>query len=242
MAFAGLLARAERSREHIPQRVADLDDPDHYSDTSRIKGLSDGVFSIAMTLLAFTLLSSLPEAPQSFAEFGRLFLAPLVVYAMTFIILGTYWVGHAIQFHYVVRADRPLMVRTVVFLLFVSLVPFSTAYFGRPAFVFDHVAIALYTVNLMLAGLALNGTLLYASKDAVMLHRVFDRRIFRGIRVSFLLGPLLYGVALVASFFHAQAAFVIAVAVPLLTFFPNPFWGRGYRWLVRSVEREPSGP
>ena len=223
-------------RPHLPEMVVDLDHEDHYSDTSRIKGLSDGVFSIAMTLLAFSLLEHIPLEDASAldaASFWGTFARPLAVYGMSFIVLGTFWIGHAIQFHYVIRSDRPLMVRTVIFLLFVSLVPFSAAYLGR--FTENPVAIAFYCANLMLCGLALQGTLLYATKDPVMLHRVMDRRIFRGIRAAYLGGPILYALAFLLSVANPFAGFLLLIAIPLLTFFPNPFWGKIYRRIVGNA-------
>jgi uncharacterized membrane protein len=226
-------------RAHLPEQVVDLDDADHYSDTSRIKGLSDGVFSIAMTLLAFTLIEHLPGddvAAMTAAGFVDSFGPSLLLYGMSFVILGTYWVGHAIQFHYIVRSDRPLMVRTVIFLMFVSIVPFSTAFLAR--YPTDRIAIAVYCANLALAGIANLGTLLHATKDPLMLHRVMDRRIFRGVRAAFLTGPILYVIAFLVSLASATAAFVVCVAVPILTFFPNPFWGRVYARLVGNRDAD----
>lgn len=228
---SALVARPD-PRAHLPETVVHLDDVEHYSGNHRIAGLSDGVMAIAMTLLSLLLIEHLPAEPHHLdvGAFVEEYGAKLVVYAMSFIILGVYWVGHAIQFHYVVRADRPLMVRTVLFLFFVSLVPFSTGYLGRV--LYDRVAIGLYCLNLMLCGVALQSTLVHATKDPLMLHRAMDRRIFRGIRAGYLSGPILYAVAFVLSFVNVHVAFAMCVAVPLLTFFPNPFWGRVYARVV----------
>lgn len=217
-------------RAHLPERVEDLDHPDHYSGTHRIAGLSDGVMAIAMTLLSLHLIEDLPEHRLGFDEFVHHYGILLVAYAMSFIILGVYWVGQAIQFHYVVRADRPLMVRTVIFLFFVSLVPFSTGYLGR--FPFDRVAIGLYCLNLVLCGMALLLTLLHATKDELMMHRVMDKRIFRALRAIYTIGPALYTLAFAASFVDTRIAFAACVATPVLSFFPNPFWGRIYARIV----------
>jgi uncharacterized membrane protein len=227
-------------RAHLPESVVHLDDVQHYSDTSRIKSLSDGVFSIAMTLLAFTLIVELPDKAPTLVEFKEKFGVSLLVYAMSFVVLGVYWISHAIQFHYVVRADRPLMVRTVIFLVFVSLVPFSANYLGK--FHDDNqLAIGIYCANLALLGVALAGMLIYATKDPLMLHPVMDRRIFRALRAAYLSGPILYALAFLVSFRSTRAAFVVCVAVPILTFFPNPFWGRFYARVVgnrRAAEEE----
>ena len=227
------------ARAHLPERVEDLDHPDHYSGTHRIAGLSDGVMAIAMTLLSLALIEDLPHDHLSFGEFLDHYGLLLVIYGMSFVILGVYWVSQAIQFHYVVRADRPLMVRTVIFLFFVSLVPFSTGYLGR--FPFDRVAIGVYCLNLALCGLALLLTLFHATKDPLMLHRVMDQRIFRALRAVYTMGPAAYALAFVASFADVRLAFGLCVAVPVLTFFPNPFWGRVYARLIgnrRAAEEE----
>lgn len=202
-----------------------LDDVQHYSGVHRISGLADGVFSIAMTLLVLEI-----AIPATHEEFLGDVLPHLLVFAMSFIILGTYWVGHAIQFHYVIRADRPLMVRTVLFLMFVSLVPFSTAFLAADRT--DRLAIGVYTANLALCGLFMQNTLLYATRDPLMLHPVMDRRIFRGIRAAYVVGPMLYAIAFLVALGSPIAGFVICVAVPIMTFFPNPFWGRVYRRIV----------
>jgi uncharacterized membrane protein len=227
-------------RAHIPETVAHLDDVQHYSSNERLKALSDGVFAIAMTLLAFSLIEQIPaREPFTLDGFRAGFGTELIVYAMTFIVLGVYWISHAIQFHYVVRADRPLMVRTILFLIFVSLVPFTAAYLGR--FEFDRVAVWAYCIDLAACGVALAGMLLYATKDPLMLHPVMDRRIFRALRAAYLTGPVLYALAFVVSFASTRVAFWICVAVPLFTFFPNPFWGRIYARVVgnrRAAEEE----
>lgn len=219
--------RLFRNRPHIPEQVHGLDDAAHYSDTSRIKSLSDGVFSIAMTLLAFSLLTELPrDAPDAAAFWGE-FHVPLLVYGMSFILLGSYWVAHAIAFHYIIRSDRPLMVTTVLYLLFVSLVPFTTHYLGQ--YPYDRLAIAIYCLDLILCGLALVGTLLYATRDPLLLNPVFDQRIFRGSLLAFSLAPILFAISMALAFLDPFAGFVACVLVPFLTFFPNPFWGRLYR-------------
>lgn len=211
-----------------------LDDVRHYSGVHRISGLADGVFSIAMTLLVLEL--TVPEASGAHAVLEWEFLRKLLVYAMSFVILGTYWIGHAIQFHYVIRADRPLMVRTVMFLMFVSLVPFSTAFLG------DHytsrVAIGFYTANLALCGMMMQGNLLYATKDPLMLHDVMDQRVFRGIRAAYMVGPILYALAFLIATLSPIVGFAICVLIPIATFFPNPFWGKLYARAVQAGHGE----
>jgi len=232
-------SRIDTARPHIPDQVTSLDDVRHYSHVHRISGLADGVFSIAMTLLVLELVvPGHGSDAELLAKLDDLY-PKFLVYAMSFVILGAYWVGHAIQFHYVIRADRPLMVRTVMFLMLVSLVPFSTAFLGdNPT---SRVTIGFYALNLALCGMLMHGMLLYATKDPLMLNDVFDKRIFRGVRIAYVLGPALYVVAFLVALVSPLAGFVICIAVPLLTFFPNPFWGKIYsRFTRRGLPDDPA--
>ncbi|MHB8584512.1 MAG: TMEM175 family protein [Thermoplasmatota archaeon] len=225
---------------HLPEYGVDLDDPQHYSDNSRVKNLADGTFAIAMTLLAFSLIALIPGKTVSvagwaglqnfFATFGE----PLLVYAMTFVVLGTFWVTHAIMFHYVVRSDRPLMTRTVTLLLVVCLVPFSTQFLAQHPL--DQLAIGVYAANLILCGLGLQRTFAYALQDRHLLHPVLDRRLVRAMSLTISIGPILYLLAIVVSFIQPQVAFALCFLVPIATFFPNPFWGRLFRRFVGTDE------
>jgi uncharacterized membrane protein len=217
-------------RAHLPESVVHLDDVQHYSSNHRLVGLSDGVFAVAMTLLVLEVVVPAGLGRDELLHTLQEELVKILVYGMSFIILGVYWIGHAIQFHYVIRADRPLMVRTVIFLFFVTLVPFSTKLLGD--YWKEALPIGIYCANLALCGVALVSTLTYATKDPLMLHPVMDRRIFRGIRAAYLTGPILYAVAFLVSLVNTPAAFVVCVAVPILTFFPNPFWGRVFARFV----------
>ena len=118
----------------------------------RIETLADGVFAIAMTLLAFNL-----EPPSSpIRDSGELQVALLTMlphlktYVLSFLVIGIYWISHHFQFHYIRRADRTLLWINIFFLMAVATLPFSTAVLGR----YDHYqsAIVLYSMNLLLVG------------------------------------------------------------------------------------------
>ena len=70
--------------------------------TNRIEALSDGLFAIAMTLLVLELhLPELPHnAPNVVVVPALLKLLPkLGTYAVSFISLGVFWVGHHNMYH-----------------------------------------------------------------------------------------------------------------------------------------------
>ncbi len=95
----------------------------------RLAALSDGIFAVAMTLLVLDL--RVPPA-GSFADERALAralldLAPhLIIYLMSFITLGIFWVGQQTQINHLERSSRGLTWTHMVFLFFVTIMPFST--------------------------------------------------------------------------------------------------------------------
>src|SRR5437879_13420451 len=96
----------------------------------RLDAISDGIFGVAMTLLVLTLVA--PTAIEV-REAGDLWHALLklmpnvVTYFMSFLTLGIFWVAQETQSSEVERTDRDYTWIMLTFLLFVTLVPFSTA-------------------------------------------------------------------------------------------------------------------
>jgi uncharacterized membrane protein len=122
---------------------------------NRIEALTDGVFAVAMTLLVLDIKVPELEPPSATAELPLKLLAlwpKFLSYLISFVILGVYWVGHHIQLSFIRRADRPLLWINVLFLLWVALVPFSTALLGEYAK--TRIAIAVYGANLIAIGLS----------------------------------------------------------------------------------------
>ncbi len=95
----------------------------------RLAALSDGIFAVAMTLLVLDLRAPAVEAVHSEHDLWRalLALAPrLVMYMMSFMTLGIFWLGQQTQLNHLERSDRSLSWIHLAFLFLVSLTPFST--------------------------------------------------------------------------------------------------------------------
>lgn len=101
---------------------------------SRIAGFSDGVFSIAITLLVFGLQVPDIANPTSAEELAESLgaLAPqFEAYAQTFLIIGAFWVGHHRAFRRIARDNDRLVWINLLFLLTVSFMPFPAMLVGR---------------------------------------------------------------------------------------------------------------
>jgi uncharacterized membrane protein len=151
----------------------------------RVAALSDGVFSIAMTLLVLDLRVPATEAVHSESDLWKALaaLAPrLLPYLMTFMTLGIFWVGQQTQLTYVERGDRNFAWIQIVFLLAVSLTPFSTALLAE--FITYRTALLIYWSNVLLLGIMLYASWAYANRAGLVkgetteeIRRAIDRRI-----------------------------------------------------------------
>jgi uncharacterized membrane protein len=99
--------------------------PRRLSESSRVEAFSDGVFSIAITLLVLEL-----AVPAVRGQFGADLLnegAGYIAYLAAFATIGVLWMGHHTAFTRIAGIDSGLLWRNLVLLLTVSVVPFPTA-------------------------------------------------------------------------------------------------------------------
>jgi uncharacterized membrane protein len=120
---------------------------------SRIVAFSDGVFAIAITLLVLPI--DIPDHLQgeslSSALWGQR--QDLLAYALSFAVIGRFWVVHHRFFSEVIGFDNRLLALNIFYLAWIVLLPFSSEVLG------DHggetAAVVLYAANL--GGVVLTG-------------------------------------------------------------------------------------
>jgi uncharacterized membrane protein len=189
---------------------------------NRIEALTDGVFAVAMTLLVLDI--KVPELRQPLATtelpLKLLSLWPkFLSYTISFVILGVYWVGHHVQLSFIRRADRPLLWINIFFLLWVALVPFSTALLSEYAK--TRVAIAIYGANLIAIGLTLALHWRYATTESRHVDPDIDRGLVGAAMYRTLMAPLVYVIAIGLSFVRAEMSLALYTLVPILYILPG---------------------
>jgi len=135
----------------------------------RLAALSDGVFAVAMTLLVLDLHAPAAEAVHSERDLlaALWLLAPrLLVYMLSFMTLGIFWLGQQTQLNFVDRSDRHLSWIHLAFLFAVTLMPFSTALMAE--FIADRVALVLYWLNILALGALLFASWAYLERAALL--------------------------------------------------------------------------
>ncbi|MGB6875759.1 MAG: TMEM175 family protein [Candidatus Acidiferrales bacterium] len=122
----------------------------------RLAGLSDGIFAVAMTLLVLDLRVPVTDAIHSEHDLWSALaaLAPqIVMYMMSFLTLGIFWIGQQTQLNHLARAHRSLVWIHILFLFAVTLTPFSTQLLAQ--FYKYRVALLAYWANILLLGVSL---------------------------------------------------------------------------------------
>ncbi len=120
-------------------------------DKSRLQTLSDGIFAIVMTLLVFDIKApvvnsgtmSNTDLLNHLHDLSPLFAA----YAISFAVLSMFWISHHFFFHHFVHSvNREIVLMNMVYLGFITLVPFSAHLLGE--FSQTSVAVTWYGLNL----------------------------------------------------------------------------------------------
>jgi uncharacterized membrane protein len=123
---------------------------------SRIVAFSDGVFAIAITLLVLNLSVPMHTPGDELNKVLWEQRQDILAYALSFAIIGRFWVVHHRFFGSVVGFDGRLLGLNLFYLGWIAFFPFSAQVFGDHAG--DTAAIVLYALNL--AGITLVGMLM----------------------------------------------------------------------------------
>jgi uncharacterized membrane protein len=186
----------------------------------RIIALSDGVFAIVITLLVLEL--RVPDVAKSELSDALVEIAPKILsHAISFVVLGIYWIGHHNMFMHVKRHDRVLLWLNILFLLFVASMPFPT---GLIVQYFDQqLAIVLYAGLLVAAGLSLDLIWWYVTRSRRLVEEDMTDSFVTYTHRRILAAPLLYLIAIVLSFFSVALAYVTIIAAIAYYIVPLPF-------------------
>ena len=183
--------------------------------TGRIEALSDGIFAIAMTILVL----SFDIPPKKFMDESALLRALIGLwpdflhYVESFIILGVFWLQHHYQFHMIKRTDSVLIILNIFGLMFIAMIPFSTAVMGDHGHSF--FAALLSNLNLLAAGLLFYLHWFYATQGRRLVDPDMDIRVIRFYRHRNLVIPVTAVIVIILSFFSPRWSTLVYFAVPL---------------------------
>ena len=189
-------------------------------DRGRLEAFSDGVFAVAITLLALNLAVAGPGRDHHtlLYQLGHQWPA-YVAYLVSFFTIGVIWVNHHALFAQVARVDRPLLFLNLLLLLFVVAIPFATSTVSDYLLVGGqdaHVAGALYAAVMEGMGLSFSLIFIHIAGHGLMTVPMTPEE-SRAATLRFGVGALVYLVAFGAAFI--SATLVLAIAGLITTYY-----------------------
>jgi uncharacterized membrane protein len=188
--------------------------------TGRLEAFSDGVFAIAITLLVLDI--AIPADAdkhllRSFIDEWPSYLA----YVVSFSTIGAMWLGHNAITEYLDHSDATFVRLNLLFLLFVSFLPFPTRLFAdfierdSP----ERVAVTIYGISFLLTASLLMVLWRYAVRVRLVRPDLDDEEIqFLTQRLTPGLGA--YIVLIIAGIFVPLVAVIGYLAIALFYIIP----------------------
>jgi uncharacterized membrane protein len=187
---------------------------------NRLEAFSDGVFAIVITLLVLEI--KVPHVPENELKQALIALLPKYFsFALSFIIIGVYWVSHHSMLHFIVKTDRVSLWLNMLVLFTICIIPFPTAIIGD----YPNSFISILVYGVTLAAVNLSGGLFwaYCTKNNRLSDHKLDHKFARKITILHLSPCLLYITAILLSLISNTISYIIFIGVPLFFIIPNRF-------------------
>jgi uncharacterized membrane protein len=179
----------------------------------RLAAISDGIFGVAMTLMLLEIHTPVATAVKGEVDLLLAIrgIAPaFLVYLMSYLTLGIFWVGQQTQLNHLERSDRHLTWLHLGFLFFVTILPLSTRLLTE--FMQLRTALLFYWFNIFLLGAALFVSWRYAINahlvsDSIPIHvrEAICRRIVSG--------QVLYAIGAALCIFNTYCSIAVIVLI-----------------------------
>jgi uncharacterized membrane protein len=153
-------------------------------ETTRLEAFSDGVFSIAITLLVLEVIQfvHLKEGESVFHSITSHW-QPFLAFFIGFSTIMVCWVNHHYAFNFIHKVD-PAFLWVNGFLLFmVTLTPLPTAILAEALRTDGNLALALFGFNFIMIGVAAYGICAYAYNHSLIDQQ--SRELFNAMRLGY---------------------------------------------------------
>ena len=179
----------------------------------RLHALIDGIFAIALTLLVL----DLPKPAHSAQLVHDLLNTwpSYVAYLVSFITIGILWIEHHGMMSAVRGINRRFLERTLIFLLFISIIPWPTALaadYADQAVPEARAVAVLYAATMLMMGLTFAWGWSYLAAHPELVAGPARPALPAGARRA-LLGGLVYLIAIAVAFLSPKASFAIDAIV-----------------------------
>ena len=182
-----------------------------------MEALTDGIMAIVATLLVLDI--KVPKLPENYSS-SEMHLAfqeivpSFIAFVFSFLNVLIFWYNHDSIGKTLYYFDRRLTFLNFFFLMFISLIPFTTAFISEYPFSFE--AISVYGIVLLMASFFAAWMYYHIAFNSDMMHTSISLEARKRIWIKIRLGPI--------SFFAAILLGLIHVAIPICIYILMPFF------------------
>jgi uncharacterized membrane protein len=177
-----------------------------------IISFADAIFAFSITFMAVTI--DVPNLAQNLTQtqvIDKLLesIPEFEIYVISFFVIGHYWIAYHQMFNQIVGSHSTMTWLTLVFLFFITLIPFATNLqigFGYP------ILFALFALVLTMAGALLTITWLHAVKNKLIDKNLAQREIHY-ISLEAILPTVVFLLSILVSFIDLQIAYYFWIVI-----------------------------
>jgi uncharacterized membrane protein len=208
----------------------------------RIEALADGVFAIVMTLLVLDVRIPIKDIHTETGLLTSLVhtLPKILTFVLSFTVAGQFWSTFINQFNYIHTSDRNENIIALFYLMFVSLIPFSTSFLSEH--LWSRVAIGFYILNILVILLFQILHWLYSYKAGLMKSEGgHDLIIHKAMMARGKTALIAYILVVGCCFFNSYLALYVTFLVHIIFLFSGFIETANRRWR-RKVTRSVNHP
>jgi uncharacterized membrane protein len=184
--------------------------------SKRLEALSDGVFAIACTLLVLEIKAPHFDHAHTLAEQWEAFIPTLwsiAAFVFSFLNILIFWNNHDAINKVIVRYDTKTTYLNIIFLLFISLIPFTTIFIRQEHTSF--IAIAAYGLVLMLASVIAVWMYYHLAFTAKLFYPEVTMKSRQKIYRQVISGPILFAIAILLGLISPYISIAIYAITPV---------------------------
>ena len=189
---------------------------------NRLESLSDGIFSIAATLLVLDVSIPSNNIVSEKQLINTLYqsLPNILTFVFTFLVVGTFWVAHNRIFSIVKQVDHFILWSNIFYLLTIAIIPFPTSILAKhPTLT---TSILFYSFVLFLCGVQHIVMIIYLYKHTDQIEENFSKATFTNSVKIAAFGPACYLLTMLASFISPLFSFCLIIIVLIFYIFFAP--------------------
>ena len=177
-----------------------------------IISFADAIFAFSITFMAISI--DIPNLAQNLTQtqvIDKLLesIPEFEIYAISFFVIGVYWISYHQVFNQIVNSDTTVTWLTLIFLFFITLIPFATNLqigFGY------RILFVLFALALTIAGSLLTITWIHATKNKLIDKNLTQREI-HAISLGAIVPTIVYFLSILVSFIDLQTAYYFWILI-----------------------------